>query len=59
MDDIILMFENKYYVKMIFNYMNSRHQNIRFTFEEEHNNKIAFLDMSVTRVGNELQTCLF
>ena len=39
--------------------MNSHHQNIKFTFEEEHNNKIVFLDISKTRVGNELQTSLF
>ena len=39
--------------------MNSRHQNIKFTFEEEHNNKTAFLNISVTKVGNELQTSLF
>ena len=39
--------------------MNSRHQNIKFTFEEEHNNNIVILDISVTRVGNELQTSIF
>ena len=39
--------------------INSRHQNIKFTFEKEHNNKIAFLDISIARVGNELQTSLF
>ena len=39
--------------------MNSHHQNIKFRFEEKHNNKIAFLDISITRVGNELQTSLF
>ena len=39
--------------------MNSRHQNIKFTFDEEHKNKIAFLDISITRAGNELQTSLF
>ena len=31
-DDIFLMFEKKYHVKK---YMNSRHQNIKFTFEEK------------------------
>ena len=58
-DDIFLMFEKKDHVKKLLKYMNSRHQNIKFTFEEEHNNKIAFLDTSITRVGNELQTSLF
>ena len=31
--------------------MNSRHQNIKFT--------LTFLDISITRVGNKLQTSLF
>ena len=39
--------------------MNSHRQNIKFTFEEEHNNITAFLDISITKVGNELQTSLF
>ena len=52
------MFEKKDHGKKFLKYMNSRHQNIKFTFEEEHNNKIAFLDISITRVGNELQTSL-
>ena len=53
------MFEKQDQVKKFLKYMNSRHQNIKFTFEEEHNNKIAFLDISITRVGNDLQTSLF
>ena len=53
------MFEKKEHVKKFFRYMNSRHRNIKFTFEEEQENKISFLDISITRVGNELQTSLF
>ena len=58
-DDIFLMFEKKEHVRKFFRYMNSRHRNIKFTFEEEQDNKISFLDISITRVGNELQTSLF
>ena len=58
-DDIFLMFEKKEHVKKFLRYMNSRHRNIKFTFEEEQDNKISFLDISITRVGNELQTSLF
>ena len=39
--------------------MNSWHRNIKFTFEEEQDNQISFLDIWITRVGNELQTLLF
>ena len=58
-NDILLMFEKKYHVKKFLKYMKSCHQNIKFTFEEEHNNEIAFLDISITGGGNELQTSLF
>ena len=58
-DDILLMFKKQDHVMKFLTYMNSRHQNIKSIFEEEHNNKIAFLDISITRVGNELQTSLF
>ena len=58
-DDIFLMFEKKEHVKKFFWYMNSRHRNNKFTFEEEQDNKILFLDISITRVWNELQTSLF
>ena len=39
--------------------MNSRHPNIQFTSEEESNNKISFLDISVMRVNNKLTTSLY
>ena len=58
-DDIFLMFQKKEHVKKFFRYMNSRHRNIKFTFEEEQDKKISFLDISITRVRNELQTSLF
>ena len=56
---MFLMFEKKDHVKRFLKYMNSRHQNIKFTFDEEHNNNITFLDISITSVGNKLQISLF
>ena len=56
---MFLMFDKKDHVKKFLQYMNTRHRNIKFTFEEEQDNKISFLDISITRVGNELQTSLF
>ena len=46
-NDIFLMFESSDHIKEFFRYMNSRHPNIRFTCEEESNNEISFLDISV------------
>ena len=58
-DDIFLMFKEKDHVKKFFRYMNSRHPNIRYTYEEEHQNKISFLDISITRCNNKLMTSIF
>ena len=53
------MFERKDHVKKSLRFMNSRHPNIQFTCEEESFNKISFLDVSVTRMGNKLVTSLY
>ena len=39
--------------------MNSRHRNIKFTCKEESNDKISFLDISITRSSNKLVTSLY
>ena len=39
--------------------MNTRHRNIKLTVEEEQDNKIFFLNISITRVGSELPTSFF
>ena len=43
----------------VFHYMNSRHPKIKFTCEEENNNKISFLDISETRTANKITTSIF
>ena len=53
------MFESRDHVKKFLKYMYSRHPNIKFTCEEECNNKISFLDISVTRINNKLTTSLY
>ena len=55
-DDIFLMFESRDHVKKLPIYMNSHHPNIQFTCEEESNNKISFLDRSITKINNKLTT---
>ena len=59
MDDIFLMFQCKDHVKNFLCYMNSRHPNIQFTYEDELNNNISFLDISITRENNKLITSLY
>ena len=40
-------------------YINSRHQSIKLTFGEAHNDKIAFLDILINRIRIELEKSLF
>ena len=58
-DDFFLMFESRDHVNKFLKYMNSCHPNIQFTCQEESNNKISFLDISVTRINNKLITSLY
>ena len=39
-DDIFLMYDKKDHVKKFLKYMNTRHRNIKFTFEEEQGNTV-------------------
>ena len=58
-DDIFLLFKAKDHVKKFFCYMNSRHPKIKFTFEEENDNKISFLHISITRTKNKFTRSIF
>ena len=58
-DDLFVMFESKDHVKKFFKYLNSRHPNIKFTYEEEVNNKLSFLDILIERINNKLLTSLY
>ena len=58
-DDIFSLFKAKDHVKKFFRYMNSRHPNIKFTCEEENDNKISFLDIAITRTENKFTTSIF
>ena len=53
------MFEHKDQVKKFLKYMNTRYPNIQFTWEEESNNKISFLDVSITRMNSKLVMSLY
>ena len=58
-DDIFLLFKAKDHVQKLFRYINSRHPKIKFTCEEENDNKIFFLDISITRTENKFTTSIF
>ena len=58
-DDVFLMFEKRNQVKKFLKYMNTRHNNIKFTLEEEENDSLSFLDIKITRENGKLTTSVF
>ena len=48
-DDIFCIFNNEDDALSFFNYLNLQHKNIDFTIEEEHDNKLPFLDILITK----------
>lgn len=48
-DDVFAVIKNDTCSLIILNYLNTQHNNIRFTIENEKQNKIPFLDTTVTR----------
>jgi len=48
MDDTFLLFNDPSHINPFMSYLNSQHPNIRFTCEAEQNNKLSFLDTTVT-----------
>ena len=58
-DDIFLLFDKHDQVKKFLRYMNSRHKNIKFTYEEEQNDSMSFLDIKITREVGKLTTSVY
>ena len=52
-DDTFVLFNDKSHAQLFLDYINSKHNNIKFTMECEVNNSISFLDASIKRVDNK------
>ena len=48
-DDIFCLFERQEQVHEFLEYINNKHPNIKFTCEEEMNNRLPFLDISISK----------
>jgi hypothetical protein len=48
-DDIFVLLRSKEHIAALAQYLSSQHPNIRFTFEEENENVLPFLDVNVFR----------
>ena len=46
-------------INYVLSELNSFHKNINFTFEEEKDNKISFLDVLILRNGNSIETTVY
>ena len=47
------------HIKKIEKYLNSRHNNMKFAFKVEQNDKLCFLDIKISRDGNKFETSLY
>lgn len=58
-DDVFLLFDSRDHVKKFLRYLNSRHANIKFTYEEEENDTLSFLDVNIMRENGKFTTSVF
>ena len=58
-DDIFVLFKSKEHLKLFVNYINSKHKNIKFTFETEDSDNFSFLDVKITRKKKRFVTFIF
>ena len=54
-DDIFAVFESESDADAFYSYLNTRHENIKFTFEKEKDNKLPFLDILINNNESDLQ----
>ena len=58
-NNIFSVFNNTFEAKWFFNYINTRHTNIKFTLEAEVNKVIPFLDVLIDNSQNILNTSTY
>ena len=58
-DDIFVLFEMEDQLEKFKAYLNSKHKNIKFTSELEHDGKLPFLDMLIDRNNGQMTTSIY
>ena len=56
LDDIFVLFKSCDHLIKFRDYLNKCHPNMKFSFDEEKNGKLSFLDEEVSREGNKFAT---
>ena len=59
MDDTFLLFKEKEHIDEFLNYLNGKHENIKFTKEIETENNLNFLDISIKKDHNKFTTSVY
>lgn len=58
-DDTFVLFNDPSHVPQFLSYLNSKHPNIKFTYEIEKDSKLSFLDVLVSRVAGKTVTSVY
>ena len=58
-DDIFVLFRSPDLLEKFTNYLNSKHKNIKFTYEKESNNFLSFLDILISGSENGFKTSVY
>jgi hypothetical protein len=58
-DDIFCLFNDSNHVQDFLAYLNTRHHNMNFTYEDELNSSLPFLDVNVIRYNEHFVTSLY
>ena len=58
-DDIFALFRSPDRLEKFTSYLNSKHKNIKFTYEKESNNSLPFLDILISRSENSFKTSVY
>ena len=58
-DDIFLLFRSPEHLEKFTNYLHTKHENIKFTYEKESNNLLPFLDILMSRLENGFKTSVY
>ena len=58
-DDIFVFFKSKDHLLLFAKYMNTKHKQLKFTFDFEQNNSFSFLDVKITRGSKVFSTSVF
>ena len=59
MDDLFALFRSPDHLGKFTNYLNSKHKNIKFTYEKESNTSLPFLDILISRSENGFKTSVY